>query len=85
MSTRHEDRPAGNPGYLPRGGACVSCRRRKMVQLHFTFFKNASSLLILIFHRDVMEINPSVVNAIVLEGLKTANTQLVKNDQKFRF
>ena len=32
-----------------------------------------------------MEINPSVVNAIVLEGLKTANTQLVKNDQKFRF
>ena len=34
MSARHEERPAGNPGYLPRGGACVSCRRRKMVQSH---------------------------------------------------
>jgi hypothetical protein len=45
MSARREDRPGGNPGYLRRGGACVSCRRRKMVQCYFVlcfFFKKLS-------------------------------------------
>lgn len=30
-SSRSADENWGTPGYLPRGGACVSCRRRKMV------------------------------------------------------
>ena len=30
-SSRSVDELWGSPGYLPRGGACVSCRRRKMV------------------------------------------------------
>ncbi|KJA21334.1 hypothetical protein HYPSUDRAFT_42200 [Hypholoma sublateritium FD-334 SS-4] len=29
-SSRSADENWGTPGYLPRGGACVSCRRRKM-------------------------------------------------------
>ena len=37
------------------------------------------------FHRDVMGNNLSVLNANVLVGLKTASTQLVKNDPKCRF
>jgi hypothetical protein len=40
--------------------------------------------LILIFHRDVMEINLSAVNVIVLAELKTANTQVVRNDLRSR-
>lgn len=35
-------------------------------------------------HRDVMESSLSVDNAIVLVGLKTANTHLVRNDPEFR-
>ena len=35
--------------------------------------------------RDVMESNPSAVNAIALIERKTANTQLVRKDPKSRF
>ena len=31
MSARNYGDRMGTAGYLPRGGACVSCRRRKMV------------------------------------------------------
>ena len=38
MSTRRDDRSGGGSPYLRRGGACVSCRRRKMVRCYFVLF-----------------------------------------------
>lgn len=36
-SPRHNEERSGSQGYLPRGGACVSCRRRKMVCVRLRF------------------------------------------------
>jgi hypothetical protein len=60
----------------------LSQKKDGTVPLHFC--KNPSYQF-LILNRDAMGSNLSVVNAIVLLGLKIASTLLVRNDPKFRF
>ena len=68
-----------------REGAHASAVAEERWCSSISSFVKKPKLLIFEFHRDVMESNPSVANAIVLVGLKTANTHLVRKDPKFRF
>lgn len=77
----------GTQGYLPRGGACVSCRRRKMVgNIALCIIWNDSSCSAIPFlNRNVMPPDQCVLNATAEDGPKIVNTSLDKSGRRFKF